>query len=181
MLFAEFPESIELDEIADGAGPRFAPHCLEQTQFDPAGRLAVFDAQVRADLTQAHRIPAQIRVLLPVEKVIQALRLIAETKRSSLDAMIRDVFDQLIRLPTIKFVSRCGARPLNAVLVEESPAGASIIAGNFFEFSAQRGRVFGLPDDLERFGWPLSPPPRLGGWIDRERRHTSPLSPCTHR
>ena len=88
MFSAEFPEGIELDEIADDARSRFPPRRPEQACFDPPGRLAVLDSQIRADLAQAHRIRAELRMFLPVEKVVEALCVIAESKRSSLDPMV---------------------------------------------------------------------------------------------
>ncbi|MFP5226683.1 MAG: hypothetical protein ACLGXA_03580, partial [Acidobacteriota bacterium] len=62
MFLAEFPQSIELDEIAHDTRSRFSSHRFEQAHFDPPGRLAASDAQVLADLAQAQRICAEVRV-----------------------------------------------------------------------------------------------------------------------
>ena len=93
MLLAEFLKRIELDEIAYDTGPRFPPHRFEQAQFDPPGRLAASDAQVRTDLAQTQRVSAKVRVFLAVEPVVETLRIATESKRGGVDPVVGDVLD----------------------------------------------------------------------------------------
>src|SRR6185437_10742076 len=136
MLLAEFPQGFELDEVAHGAGPRFFPNSLEEAHLDPSGRLIVFDPQMGANFAQAHRVRAEASMFLAVEKVVKALRIIAESECCIMNSMFRDVLDQLIRLLAVEFVSRSGSGPWNAVLIQESPARTLVIAGDRRKFFA---------------------------------------------
>ena len=78
MFLAEFSQSVELDEIAHGAGSRLFPHSLEEPHLNPSGRLVVLDPQMGADLAQTHRVRAEAGMFLAVEEVVKALRVIAE-------------------------------------------------------------------------------------------------------
>lgn len=88
MLLAEFLKGIELDEIAHDTGPRFPSHRFEQAQFDPPGRLAASDAQVRTDLAQTQRVSAELRVFLAVKPVVETLRVATKSKRGGVDPVV---------------------------------------------------------------------------------------------
>lgn len=104
MFLAEFPQGIELDEVAHGTRSRFPPYRFEQPHFDPPGRLAASDAQVLADLAQAQRICAEVRVFLAIKPVVETLRVATESKRGGVDAVVGDVFNQFVGFLGIKSV-----------------------------------------------------------------------------
>jgi len=93
MLLAEFLKGVELDEIAHDTGSRFPLYRFEQAHFDPPGRLAASDAQVRTDLAQAQRVSAEVRVFLAVKPVVETLRVATESQRGGVDSVVGDVFD----------------------------------------------------------------------------------------
>ncbi len=129
MLLAEFLKGVKFDEIAYDTGSRFASYGFEQTQFDPPGRLAASDAQVRTNLTQAQRIRAEMRVFTAIKKVIKAFRVIAESKRCGVHAVVRDVLDQFLRPLRLEIVPGDRTRALDPVSGHEIPACALFPAG----------------------------------------------------
>ena len=181
MFLAEFPQGIELDEVAHGTRSRFPPYRFEQPHFDPPGRLAASDAQVLADLAQAQRICAEVRVFLAIKPVVETLRVATESKRGGVDAVVGDVLDQFVGFVRIESVPGCRTRPRDPVARHEIPAGALVSPGQGGQFFADCDRMFLLAHNLDSF-WRKSPPWsafRIG--IDGgRRRHTSPLSPYTH-
>ena len=98
MFLAEFLQGVELDEITHDTSSRFPSYRFEQAQFDPPGRLAASDAQVRTNFAQAQRVCAEVRVFLAVKPVVEALRVATESKRRGVDAVVGDVLNQFVGL-----------------------------------------------------------------------------------
>ena len=181
MLLAEFPQGVELDEIAHDTRSRFSSYRFEQAHFDPPGRLAASDAQVLTDLAQAQRVSAEVRVFLAIKPVVEALRVATESKRGGVDAVVGDVFNQFVGLIRIESVPGHRPWPRDPVAGHEIPASALVSPSQGGQLFADRDRMFLLAHNLDSF-WRKSPPWaafRIG--IDGgRRRHTSPLSPYTH-
>src|SRR5260370_10184328 len=131
---------------------------------------------MHSELAECHRVFAHLGVVLPVQEVIEALRVVAELLGGGVDAMVGDVLDQLVARFTIKLVPGCCAWPLDAVLVKKTPAGARVVTGQGFQFLAQRRRRLFLVDDLKRLRRPSPPCPALRNWSVGGRRHTTPQS-----
>jgi len=181
MLLAESLKRVELDEIAHDTRSRFPPYRFKQAHFDPPGRLAASDAQVRTDLAQAQRVSAEVRVFLAVKPVVETLWVATESKRGGVDPVVGDVLDQLVCLFRIETVPGYGPGPRDTVAGHEIPASALISPGQGGQLFANGDRMFLLANDLDSFRRKSPPRSALRSGIDRERRrHTSPLSPYTH-
>ena len=107
MLLAESPQLFEFNEVAHRARLEFVSLRPEQSVLNPAADLTEPHSQIHSELAEGHRVSAHLRALLPVQEVIQALRVVAELLRGSVDAMVGDVFDQFVARFTIKRMPGC--------------------------------------------------------------------------
>ena len=157
MLLAEFLKGIEFDEIAYDTCPRLPPYRFEQAHFDPAGRLAASDAQVRTDLAQAQCVCAEVRVFLAVKPVVETLWVAAESQRGGVDTVVGDVFNQFVGFIRIESVPGYGPGPRDSVACHEIPASALVSAGQGGQLFANSDRMLLLAQDPDSFGGKSSP------------------------
>lgn len=157
MLLRESQQLFEFDEVGCCARPEFVSLRPEQSPLDPAADLAEPHSQMHRELAEGHRVPAHLGVLLPVQEVVEALRLVAELLRGGVDAMVGDVLDQFVTRLTIKRAPGCRAWPLDAVPGHECPTCALAFARQGRKLFANRNRVLVLPQDLKRLRRPSQP------------------------
>src|SRR5579863_10078194 len=181
VLLAESSQLFKIDVIDHAARSEYMPASLQQTPVDPAADLGEFHSQMDGELTESHHIPAHLRMVVPVQEVIEALCLIAEPQRGGLDAVVRDVLDELFSPFAIKSLTRDGPGPWDTMPGHEIPTCALVFPGQGRQLFANCHRVFILLHDLDGF-WRKTPPgSALADGINRGRRHTSPQCPYTHK
>src|SRR5579863_10080481 len=139
MFLAEFLQGVELDEIAHDTGPRFPSYRFEKAQFDPPGRLAAPDAQMRTNFSQTQCVRAEMRVLLAVEPVVETLRVATKSKCGGVDPVVRNVLNQFVGFLRIERVTGYRPGPLDPVPGHEITASSLVSPG-------QGGQLFANGD-----------------------------------
>ena len=162
MFFAEFLKRLKFNQITDPAGSGLLPLSLKQTLLDPRARLAVFHAEMLADLPKAHSVFAESGMFLSIQQVVQRLWIVAESRGRGLHTVIANIIDQGIHRARIESPPELRAWSLDSMLIQESPARALVVACYRCKFFAESHRVLVLLNQRKRLRRPSSPASALG-------------------